>query len=152
MKMLKKNESFLIAISFVLLPGLAVSTDLEKNNPGLALMSLYANETKQIQTINPYIVNIIAIYEINKGQNIAKIKNYLVWYFDHLNYPDLDGLTGTIYDYEISETDKETATNAYDSVDGYAGTFLYLVNYYHLQTGDEPLIEKNWHKLRDIAY
>jgi hypothetical protein len=150
--MLKKSELFLIATSFLLLPSMAVSVDLRKNNPGFALMSLYANGPKQSQTINPYIVNIIAINEIDKGQNITKIKTYLVWYLNHLNYPDLDGLTGTIYDYEISETGKETATNAYDSVDGYAGTFLYLVNYYHLQTGDQSLIEKNWHKLRDISY
>lgn len=141
-----------MAISFFLLVGLAVSTDSAQNNPGSELISLYTNEIKQNQTINPYIINIIAIYEINKGQNIGKVKNYLQWYFDHLNYPDLDGLTGTIYNYEISEAGKETPTNDYDSVDGYAGTFLYLLNLYHRQTGDRSLIKKNWVKIKDIAY
>jgi hypothetical protein len=67
---------------------------------------LSLNCSKQSQTINPYIVNIIALKEVDKAQNMTKIKTYLVWYLDHLNYPDLDGLTGTIYDYEISETEQ----------------------------------------------
>jgi hypothetical protein len=94
----------------------------------------------------------IAISEITRARNIAKVREYLVWYFDHLNYPDLDGLTGSIYNYQISKAGKETSTKEYDSVDGYAGTFLYLANLYHQASGDHSLIHDNWVKIRDIAY
>lgn len=115
-------------------------------------MGFYAGEIKDSRTINPYIVNIFAIYEINKGRHIGEVKQYVLWYFDHLNYPDQDGLTGTIHDYQISKTGKEISTNDYDSIDGYAGTFLYLLNLYHRKTGDNRFIDKHWEKIKDIAY
>jgi hypothetical protein len=136
----------------LLLSGQALCADSSVKNPALKLMSFYAGEIKDNRTINPYIVNIIAIYEINKQRHISEVKNYILWYFDHLNYPDQEGLTGTIYDYQINKMGKEISTNDYDSVDGYAGTFLYLLNLYHRQTGDKAFIDTHWEKIKDIAY
>ncbi len=140
----------MVVFSFLLLPCAAPCA--EQNHPALTLMSYYAGEIKDARTINPYIINIIAIYEISEGRRIDEIKNYILWYFAHLNYPDKEELTGSIYDFEVNEDGKEIPTNNYDSVDGYAGTFLYLLNLYHLKTGDKSLIDANWEKIKDIAY
>jgi len=150
--MLKKKLSLFIICSLLLLSGRALCADLSARNPALKLMSFYTGEIKDSRTINPYIVNIIAIYEMNKQRHIREVKDYIQWYFDHLNYPDQDGLTGTIYDYQINKTGKEISTNDYDSADGYAGTFLYLLNLYHRQTGDKGLLDTHWEKIKDIAY
>lgn len=130
----------------------ALCGDFSSGNPGLRLIDLYSADAKGMRTVNPYIANITAIYEISERRHICEVKDYILWYLDHLNYPDKDGLTGTIYDYEISETGEEKSTDHYDSVDGYAGTFLYLLNLYHGQTGDNVLIDKYWDKIKDIAY
>jgi hypothetical protein len=152
MKMLKKKLLLLTVCSFLLLSGQAVCADLSVKNPALKLMSFYAGEIKDSRTINPYIVNIIAIHEMNRQRHINEVKHYILWYFSHLNYPDQAGLTGTIYDYEIDKTGKEISTNDYDSADGYAGTFLYLLNLYHRLTDNNKLIDKHWKKIEDIAY
>jgi hypothetical protein len=142
----------LILYSVLLLSGRAFCADLTVKNPALKLMSFYAGEIRDSRTINPYIVNIVAIYEMNRQSHAGEVKDYIRWYFDHLNYPDQDGLTGTICDYQIDKTGKEISTNSYDSVDGYAGTFLYLLNLYHRRTGDKRFIEERWDKIKDIAY
>lgn len=152
MKMLKKKLSLFVLCSLLLLSGRAHCADSSVKNPALKLMSFYAGEITDSRTINPYILNIFAIYEIHKKRHIGEVKQYILWYFDHLNYPDKDGLTGTIYDYEINKAGKEISTNDYDSVDGYAGTFLCLLNLYHRKTGDSTFINKHWEKIKDIAY
>jgi len=121
-------------------------------NPALRLIELYDEEVKNNRTINPYIVTIIAINEISGQRHLSEVKEYILWYFKHLNYPDHDGLTGTIYDYEITETGEERSTGDYDSVDGYAGIFLYLLNLYYSTTGDRELIDGHMEKIKDIAY
>lgn len=141
-----------MALSLLWLPGQALCEDSAQNHPALALMRLYADEIKYEKVVIPYIVNIIAIYELSSQRHIKEVKNYIVWYFNHLNYPDRYGLTGTIYDYEISNSGEEKSTYHYDSVDGYAGTFLYLLNSYHSRTGDIALINDYWDKIKDIAY
>lgn len=149
--MLKKKLSLLtVVFSFLLLP--CVAPCVEQNHPALTLMSLYADEIKYDKVVIPYMVNIIAIYELSHKRHIKEVKNYIVWYFNHLNYPDQYGLTCTIYNYEVSVSGEETPTYEYDSVDGYAGTFLYLLNLYHLRTGDNVLINDYWDKIKDIAY
>lgn len=150
--MLRKSLLILTAFSLFFHPGTVHSDDTSSNNPALKLMAFYSPDIKSIKMINPYIVNIIAIYEINDQHYLREVKDYILWYFDHLNYPDKDGLTGSIYDYEISESGELKSSGHYDSVDGYAGTFLYMLNLYYLQTGDKELISTNWEKIKDIAY
>ncbi len=143
---------FVLLIAVILLMPTEVFGQNTAEHPGLKLMSYYADQIANPRTVNPYIVNIIAIYEISNGKSIVKVKNYINWYFEHLNYPDKAGLTGSIYDFEVDENGEEISTNDYDSVDGYAGTFLYLLNLYYIKTGDKLLIESNWGKIKDIAY
>jgi len=152
MKMLKKRLSYLIVFSLLLFSNEVYCNNRAVEHPALSLKALYSGDTGIDRSVNPYIVNIIAIYEINGGRHINEVREYIKWYLDHLNYPDKDGLTGSIYDYEIKKTGEEISTHDYDSVDGYAGTFIYLLNLYHHRTGDDELISENWEKIRDIAY
>jgi hypothetical protein len=99
--------------------------------------------------IVPYFVNLTAIDLL--PQDPKSVKRYIEWYLRHLNYPDMYGLTGTIYDYYISGT-SEVPAYTYDSADSYASTFLFLVFIYTEETGDYQLIRDNSQKLKDIAY
>jgi hypothetical protein len=150
--MLKKLQLLSIAVSLLFFPMLGFCEEPLSENPGTGLMEFYSADTKGMRMVNPYIANITAIREISGQRRIAEVRDYILWYLNHLNYPDKDGLTGTIYDYEISAIGEEKSTGHYDSVDGYAGTFLYLLNLYHGQTGDDVLIEDNWDKIKDIVY
>ncbi|NAZ23283.1 MAG: hypothetical protein GU346_02325 [Thermocrinis sp.] len=97
----------------------------------------------------PYLVNLTAIDLL--PQDPKRVKRYIEWYLRHLNYPDMYGLTGTIYDYYITET-SEVPAYTYDSADSYAATFLFLVFLYTEITDDYQLIRDNLQKLKDIAY
>jgi hypothetical protein len=97
----------------------------------------------------PYFANLAAIDLL--PQDPERVKRYIEWYLRHLNYPDMYGLTGTIYDYYITET-SEIPTYTYDSADSYAATFLFLAFLYTEKTGDYQLIRDNIQKLKDIAY
>ncbi len=148
--MLKKKFALLIAL-IILIPAEVFGQNTAEH-PGLKLMSYYAGQIVNPRTVNPYIVNVIAIYEITNNRHIEEIKNYILWYLDRLNYPDKDGLIGSIYDFEICDDGTEVSTNNYDSADGYAGTFLYLLNLYHQKTGDKSLVDSNWKKIKAVAY
>lgn len=150
--MLKKKILWLIVLSLLLMPAGGLSEDSLQKNPALKLMRLYADEIKNKEAINAYIINIIAIYELSNKRHYQEVKEYIEWFLNHLNYPDKYGLTGSIYDYEISATGEEISKLEYDSVDGYAGTFLYLINLYHLCTEDGKLINNYWDKVKDVAY
>ncbi len=90
---------------------------------------------------------------LHKGADPRIIKDYILWYLEHTNYPDRSGLTGTIYDYTINcKTGQEESTLIYDSVDGYAGIFLVMVYDYYIKTRDARIIQENREKLEDIAY
>ncbi len=97
----------------------------------------------------PYFVNLTAIDLL--PQDPKGVKRYIEWYLRHLNYPDMYGLTGTIYDYYITET-SEVPAYTYDSADSYAATFLFLVFLYTEITDDYQLIIDNLQRLKDIAY
>lgn len=97
----------------------------------------------------PYFVNLVAVDIL--PYHPEKVKRYMEWYLDHLNYPDRYGLTGTIYDYYISGN-SETPTYRYDSADSYGATFLSLSLLYMERTGDYQFIRDNLNKLKLIAY
>ena len=101
--------------------------------------------------INPYIVSIMALNDLEQNRRFKEVKEFISWYFSKLNYPDQHGLTGTIYDY-VAHDGLKHPTGQYDSVDGYAGMFLHLIYRYVLKTGDIELIEDNWSKIEDIVY
>ncbi|MCX8031628.1 MAG: hypothetical protein N3A59_08655 [Thermodesulfovibrionales bacterium] len=100
--------------------------------------------------IIPYFTNIFSV-ELLKRNKAEIVKNYILWYLDHINYPDKYGLTGTIYDYQIIEN-KLFPTYQYDSADSYVGTFLILIYFYLRSTDDMRLIHVKLNHIKDIAY
>ena len=144
---MKKTLQFLAGsfLCWSLLLGTAAA-----GHPAATIMQLYAADHKNQNTIEPYIVTILALNEVENGRNMSQVKQYIQWYFSKLNYPDYQGLSGTIYVYTL-EGDREKSTNKYDSVDGYAGMFLHLLQQYAVKTGDIQLLKDNWQKIEDIA-
>lgn len=84
--------------------------------------------------IMPYYSNLAAIGLTKNPANYPKVKAWMQWYLNHLNYPDKWGLSCTIYDYKVSGT-VETPTQDADSTDSYAATFVSLA-WAYWQTGD----------------
>ena len=142
-----------ILILFNLCIASVVFADCSKEHPALKISKFFVPIKEDINYINPYILNIQCIDLLDKSYDPQIIKNYIFWYFKHTNYPDNYGLTGTIYDYTINcKTGEETSTKTYDSVDGYAGTFLFLLYDYYRRTKDIKIIQENRKKIEDIAY
>jgi hypothetical protein len=121
-------------------------------NPARALMKRYGNDIREHNLINPYMVSILAMNELEEGRNLPMVKRFIIWYFGALNNGDKDGLTGTIYDFRVSRKGRLVPTGDYDSVDGYAGSFLHLLRLYYEKTGDKALLLKYWSKIEDIVY
>jgi len=122
-----------------------------RKNPALSIYKKF-NSIKGETYIVPYTVNLFSLYTLNYKNNTEEIKEYILWYFNHLNYPDKFGITGSIYDYVISIDGKEKSTKMFDSIDSYSGTFLLLLEKYYEKTSDEVLIKENRKKIEDIAY
>jgi hypothetical protein len=147
--MIKKNILWSTLISCVFLICLSRTSFAE--HPALRVMSHYATDLESVDVVNPYIVSILALNEVEQGRHLDEVQQYILWYFSRLNYPDQKGLTGTIYDYAI-ENGRERPTNQYDSVDGYAGIFLHLLRQYVNKTHNHEIVLNNWDKIEDIAY
>jgi hypothetical protein len=77
--------------------------------------------------IQPYFANVAAIgwLQDNTANRIPQVENWMSWYLVHLNWPDNQGIYGTVYNYTVSDG-VEAPTNTYDSADAYAATFLSL--------------------------
>lgn len=147
--MKKKSSLWLIGISGILL--FALVGPASGAHPAQAIMQLYASELEDMNTVSPYIVSILALNEVEHNRNLVKVRQFILWYFSKLNYPDKQGLTGTIYDY-VLENGQERPTGEYDSVDGYAGFFLHLLYRYAQRTNELDIPQNNWDKIEDIAY
>lgn len=109
--------------------------------------------TSGTYTVNPYFACIAAMGLLETSAPTSAVKNYVLWHFNHLNYPDYNGLSGTIYDYEIDpNTSAVTSLNKYDSADAYGAVFLELVRRYHMKTSDNELVTSYAGAIGDIAY
>lgn len=142
--------SMLISIAFI--TAITMSGCSSKLHPAIKVLKYYDPTNVDIYQIQPYITNILAIDMLRNNIGLKDVREYIRWYISHLNYPDKYKLTGTIYDYDIQPNGKEFSRDTYDSVDGYAGTFLVLLYQYYLKTGDKSVIEPNKQKIFDIAY
>lgn len=144
---MKKSLQFLAVslLCWFLLVGTAAA-----GHPAATIMQFYPDDHKNQSTIEPYIVTILALNEVENGRNLSQVKQFILWYFSKLNYPDYQGLSGTIYVYTL-EGDQARSTNKYDSVDGYAGMFLHLLRQYAVKSGDIQLLKDNWRKIEDVA-
>ena len=105
------------------------------------------------KVVSPYITSVYAIDLLEHGGHIAEVRSFMLWYVAHLNRSDIYGVSGSIYDYIVDpKTQKETSLQQYDSADGYAGMFLYLLKRYYEISGDRKLIAKVYPDLKDIVY
>jgi len=147
-----RNCLFCALVVSALICSLSFSLTEAAENPARALMKLYGNDTEEHSVIIPYTVSILAMNELEEGRNFPLVKRFIIWYFGALNYGDKDGLTGTIYDFRVSKKGRLVPTGDYDSVDGYAGSFLHLLRLYYEKTGDKALLVKYWSKIEDIVY
>ncbi len=100
----------------------------------------------------PYEVNLYGIYILRHQLNWQHVEQYILWYLDHLNYPDKHGLTGSMYDFYLDDRGRRTSTEDYDSVDSYAATFLILLHEYYQRVGNRQLFHANRKKIEDVAY
>jgi len=127
LKKMKKLLLFLVGslLCLTFLPGTVAAAE----HPARVILQLYAGDIKDHTTIEPYIVSILALNEVENNRNLPQVKRFIQWYFSKLNYPDQQGLSGTIYVYTW-DGNAERSTRKYDSVDGYAGMFLQLLRQY----------------------
>jgi hypothetical protein len=80
--------------------------------------------------IDPYFANYAAIGWIKdaRASRISDAESWINWYIGHFNWPDSQGLYGTVYNYTYDpSTGVETSSGTYDSADAYAATFLQLI-------------------------
>jgi hypothetical protein len=148
--MTRKILFYALAVSVLICSSIFVAAAAE--NPAMELMKLYRADIEDHNVVNPYMVSVLAINELEEGRNTGLVKKYIIWYLESLNDGDKDGLTGTIYDFRVAGDGSLSPTNDYDSVDGYAGTFLYLLKMYYDKTGDRDLLTAHWEKIENVAY
>lgn len=104
------------------------------------------------QRVVPYEVSLYGIHILQNNLNWRDVETYILWYFDHLNYPDKYGLTGSIYDYALDSSGGETSTDTYDSADAYAATFIMLLHAYYEKVGNTTILNYYQKQITDIAY
>ena len=109
-------------------------------------------DIEEANYIVPYFLNLSLLNELPKKKNYKDTRNYILWVFDNLNYPDKHGMTGTIYDFYITKSGLETPVEKYDSVDSYSASFLMMLNEYTKLSGDKSIVKENSKKILDIVY
>ena len=128
------------------------------NAAGALAWYTWSNGTAQIR---PYVANIGATGMLAAGSYYyPMVKAWIGWYFRHLNRPDYNGVSGTVYDYDDNTTTcvEATATNqqgqnpSYDSTDAYAGTFLSLLRQYaQANPSDDSYLQTNAANIKLVA-
>ncbi len=121
-------------------------------SPPIRIINIFTKIDNYPVVIIPYFVNLYSIQLLKNQKNIKEIKQYIIWYLNHLNYPDKFGNTGSIYDYKIKKNNIEKSLNTFDSIDSYSSTFIELLYKYLIVTGDSDLISNNRKKIEDIAF
>lgn len=121
---------------------------------GALPMTLYSAEPNRTVQVNPYFSDFAALALLEKPALYkAHVRRYLDWHFAHLNSKaqDVNGVSGTIYDY--AETCDASGTvisehavvqggkKFYDSTDSYAALFLCVLKRYADTTHDYAYIK-----------
>ena len=120
-------------------------------NGALVNRGLDEAERPEEVAVNPYFANFAALGLVQRPDMLDVVRRWMTWYFDHMNRPDVHGMTGTVYDYHVTRDDEETPTLDYDSVDSYASTFLNLVLAYWRAGGDREFVDRHREELRIVA-
>ena len=100
--------------------------------------------------IIPYFGNLAEMAQLGQPVFNSGVKKYLEWNLSNLNYPDLFGLNGTIYDYRLEDGVLQSVYS-YDSADSYAATLLSLVAGYYRSTGDLTFVRAHYGDLAAVA-
>ena len=124
------------ALWIVLLILVAGCAGRPQRHAALAVVARFAPVGPSPQLVQPYFANLYALSLCRHGRHLDEVERYIAWYLDHLNDVGSEGRAGTIYDYVVHHGNREQATGRYDSADGYAGTFLILLDAYEQATGD----------------
>ena len=150
--MIRKNWKYILLVcSVFVLSGLNVAFAYDNSNhPVRIIASRYRTMPYEV-FITPYEVGLYALDDLDNTDHRKDVKAFLEWYLKRINNNDKNGMSGTIYDV-ILYGDKEKVLPQYDSIDGYSGLFLVLLNKYCEQTGDISLIKKYWQQIEDMAY
>jgi hypothetical protein len=119
---------------------LADCASVPKRHPALAVVARFEAIGPSPQSVQPYFANLFALSLSRHERHLDEVTRYIDWYLDHLNGEDETRPAGTIDDYEIHHGNREQSLESYDSADGYAGTFLILLDAYEQATGDTELL------------
>jgi len=125
--------------------------EAKSEHPVLAIYEQY-HILKDENAISPYIVSIYALDLLEESKNYEQISNFILWYTQHANKLDHFGVSGTIYDYILDKDGVEHPLKTYDSADGYAGMYLYLIAKYYQKTKDKTLLTTIWPTIEDNIY
>ena len=121
-------------------------------HPALDITSLQEPLDAGLERVNPYFASLYAEDYLRRGGDPARVRTFLQWYLDSLNYPDRHGLTGTIDDMNVEPGGRMARTGDYDSADGYAAVFLVLLESYERRSGDAAFCHDNRKRIEDIAW
>lgn len=116
--------------------------------------STFAWKGGKYYKIEPYFANLalIGLLDNPTNTNVTVVKNWLSWYFNHLNMPDYNKVNGSVYVYYADTNGgAEHASNEYDSTDSYAATFLTLLKKYYVVSGDRQYLLDNKTNIELIA-
>jgi hypothetical protein len=139
------------AASTAVLSAGQIDTSAMMAHPTVRLAGLYVDVDPACMFVVPYYLDIMAIHSLANDADIEIVRDFILWSFGHLNYPDRWGLEGTLFDYVICADGTEHSTRQYDSADGYAGQFLMLLRDYWKKSGDRSLLESNRDRIFDVA-
>lgn len=126
---------------------------LQFENGAIPTYSKPISNYKGKYKVVPYFTNIALLGLLEKPEYKDVVKDYMDWYFAHLNQgKGPDAPDGSVYDYEF-ETDRltETATQDFDSTDSYASTFLNVLRKYAEVTGDTAYVADHKEEILMIA-
>jgi hypothetical protein len=101
----------------------------------------------------PYFTNMGLLGLLEQPGYAPVVRNYMNWYFSHLNRTATENVpAGSVFDYVV-ETDKitETATHDFDSTDSYASTFINLLRKYAEATGDTAYLLEHKEDIHLVA-
>lgn len=141
----------MIACSFcAVFVGGSVSAYDNSRHPVRVICARYREMPREV-FMTPYEVCLYALDDLDNKGHQQDVRNFLEWYLKRINYSDKNGMSGTIYDI-VLHGNKEQILPQYDSIDGYSGIFLVLMDKYYRQTGDASLINRYWESLESIAY
>jgi len=122
-----------------------------KRHPALAVVTRFEPVGPSPQLVRPYFANLYALSLSRHGRYLDEVERYIDWYLDHLNEDEGSGLAGTVYDYDIHHGNREQSLETYDSADGYAGTFLILLDAYEQASGDAALLNARRAEIVTVA-